>query len=435
MQHLPELVSRRSVLRSAAWLGAGLAGSASVPQWARANALAETQFPGVARFIANTVAQGPLPGAVAALGWGEAPVMGIARGTLARNASAAVDLDSLYRIYSMTKPVTGMAAMMLIDEGKLRLDQPIADLLPKYAQMQVQMTPDGSITELKPAQTQITVRHLLTHTAGLGYSIVQTGPLKAAYEAAGLVPGRVSRLPMPALGTVHTLPSLAEFADKLADMPLLYEPGTQWSYSVSLDLLARVIELAAGVPYATFLQDRIFGPAGMTSTWFRVPEAQAGRLTTSYAVLKGTAVPLDPGRTSVYLDPPPFAFGGAGLASSPRDYDRFLTMLLGYGMIGGRRVMSEAAVRLGTSNLLPPGVPTTHPWLNGAGFGAGGRVGTGVDAGTFGWSGAAGTVGFINYRVGLRAGLYVQYMPSEALRLQYDFPKAVLGDVLGRKAA
>jgi len=435
MQRRADLVSRRSVLRSAAWLGAGLAGSAAVPRWALASSAAEMQFPGVSRFIADTVAHGPLPGAVAALGWGEGTVIGIARGTLAKNDSPPVDLDSLYRIYSMTKPITGMAAMILIDEGKLRLDQPIADLMPKYAKMQVQVTPDGSITDLKPAQTQITVRHLLTHTAGLGYSIVQTGPLKAAYEAAGLVPARISRLPVPTVGTVHTLPSLAEFADKLAEMPLVYEPGTQWSYSVSLDLMARVIELAAGVPYATFLQDRIFGPTGMTSTWFRVPEAQAGRLTTSYGLLGGTAVPLDPGRTSVYLDPPAFAFGGAGLVSSPRDYDRFLTMLLGYGTIAGKRVMSEAAVRLGTSNLLPPAVPTTHPWLAGAGFGAGGRVGTGVDTGTFGWSGAAGTVGFINYRVGLRAGLYVQYMPSAALGVQTDFPKTVLGDVLGRKAA
>ena len=425
-------ISRRSLIAS---FGA-LAGSTLLPRIAWASAAAEASFPAVARMIDGYVGSGKVPGMIAALGTGSsAQAMEIARGTLAKANPAAVDMDSLFRIYSMTKPITGMAAMMLVDEGRLRLDQPIGDLIPAFGKMQVQVTPDGSITDLRPAKTQITVRHLLTHTAGLGYTIIQSGPIKDAYITAGLVPGQASRLPLPGLEVVKPLGSLAEFAEVLATMPLVHEPGSTWSYSVSLDLLGRVIEIASGQPFDRFLHDRLFAPAGMTSTWFRVPESEIARLTTNYAVAAGLLLPIDPGKTSVYLDQPPYPFGGAGLVSSPRDYDRFLAMLLGFGRIDGRQVMSEAAVRLGTSNLLPRGTDLSRSFIQGNGFGAGGSVGLGDDAGTFGWAGAAGTVGFVNYRTGIRAGLYTQYMPSEAYPVHREFAKAVLADVTGKRAA
>jgi CubicO group peptidase (beta-lactamase class C family) len=390
----------------------------------------------VARMLDGYVATGKLPGMIAAMGWGasDAP-MDIARGSLAKGSEQAVDMDSLFRIYSMTKPITGMAAMMLVDEGKLRLDQPIADLLPAFGKMMVQGTPDGSITDLRPAKAQITVRHLMTHTAGLGYSIIQNGPIKDAFIKAGVVPGQASRLPMPGMDGFKPLGSLAEFADVLATLPLVYEPGTVWSYSVGLDLLGRVIEVASGKAFDAFLAERVFAPCGMTSTWFRVPESEAGRLTTNYAAVSGMLLPVDPGKTSIYLDQPPYPFGGAGLVSSPRDYDRFQRMLLGFGKIDGRQVMSEAAVRLGTSNLLPVGTDLSKAFIKGNGFGAGGSVGLGEDAGTYGWAGAAGTVGFVNFRVGLRAGCYTQYMPSEAYPVHREFAQAVLADVTGKKAA
>jgi CubicO group peptidase (beta-lactamase class C family) len=435
MQDIDLMISRRSMLRGSAFLGAGIAASAALPRWAYASSAAEAQFPNVTRLASDYVGSGKLANIVAAIGYGSSPAMEISRGNLALDSAKPADVDSLFRIYSMTKPVTGMAAMMLIDEGRLRLDQPIADLMPKYAKMQVQVTPDGSITELKPAQTQITVRHLLTHTAGLGYSIIQKGPLKDAYDQAGLIPGQVSHLPIPGIFAGKTLPSLAQFADKLAEMPLVYEPGTRWSYSVGLDLLGRVIEIASGKPFDAFLQERIFGPCAMTSTGFRVPANEVGRLTANYGVFNGGLVPIDLGASSIYLDAPAFPFGGAGLVCSPRDYDRFLMMLLGYGKSGPVRVMSEAAVRLGISNLLPAGADISNTWVDNAGCGAGGRVGLGEDAGTFGWSGAAGTVGFANFRAGLRAGIYTQFMPSNTYPLSSEFPKAVLADIQMKKAA
>lgn len=434
-----QALSRRSFLRGAAALGAGLGAGASLPgrAWA-ALPPTEAAYPALTALVESYVAQGRLPGVVALVGRGQDVPLGIARGVLTRGETLPATIDSLYRVYSMTKPVTGMAAMILIDEGKLRLDQPVADILPKYAKMQVQVTPDGSITDLRPAKAPITIRHLLTHTAGLGYTITQKGPLKEAYEKASLVPAQVSHLPIPGLTTPHPLPSLADFADRLAEQPLVYDPGTVWSYSVSLDLLGRVIEVVAGKPFDTFLYERLFEPCGMTSTGFQVPPAQAQRLATNYGMVNGSLVPIDPAATSIYLDKPAYPYGGAGIVTSPRDYDRFLAMLLGYGALNGRRVMSEAAVRLGTSDLLPPGTDTSAMYGEKSGFGAGGRVGLGQDAGTFGWSGAAGTVGFINYRTALRAGLFVQYMPSNALPVQAEFTKALLADVTGglkKKAA
>jgi len=435
MQDTSLIVSRRSLLRGAGWLGAGLAGSALLPARLLAQPSAEQMYPAVTNLVYDYVASGRLAGAVAALGWGNAPPGQITRGTLGFDSQVPVDLDSLFRIYSMTKPVTGMAAMMLVDEGKIELDQPISEFLPKFANMQVQVTPDGSLTEVRPAQTAITLRHLLTHTAGLGYTIIQKGPIKDAYEAAGLVPARASRLPIPPFSGVTTVPGLAQFADKLAELPLVYEPGTKFSYSVSLDLVGRLIEVVTGQDFDAFLAERLFGPCGMTSTVWQVSAAQAPRLTSNYLLHDGKTDPLDPGASSIYLDPPAFPFGGAGLVSSPRDYDRFLMMLAGGGLIDGTRVMSEAAVRLGTSNILPASLDLADTWIQGAGFGAGGRVGLGADAGTFGWSGAAGTIGFVNTRIGLRAGVYVQFMPSMALPLQEEFPKAVLIDVSAMKKA
>lgn len=426
-------LSRRAVLCGAGAVGAGALLSNGA--WARAPAVVTPRFSHVAQLVDEYVDGGRLPGAVAVLGQGLGAPQAIARGHSSKGESRPVDLDSLYRIYSMTKPVTGMAVMMLIDEGRLRLDQPLADILPAFARMQVQVTPDGPLSDVRPARAQITIRHLLTHTAGLGYTIVQKGPLKFAYEAAGLTPTRVGRVPVPDFDTLHPAPSLEVFADRLAKMPLIHEPGTHWSYSVALDLLGRVIEVVSGQPFDRFLHERIFLPAGMNSTWFQVPVRAAARMTTNYVYGGDISLPIDPARTSVYLDPPVFPFGGSGLVSSPRDYDRFLMMLLGEGRIGNTRVMSSRAVRLGTSDLLPPGVNTSAMIGGKAGFGAGGRVGLGADAGTFGWSGAAGTVGFVSFPHGLRAGLFVQYMPFNAFRLQEEFPAAVRADILETRVA
>ncbi|GAA4643359.1 serine hydrolase domain-containing protein [Pontixanthobacter gangjinensis] len=427
--------SRRSLLRGGAWLGAGAALSA-MPMGRMAFAHAG-HWPAVVGLVDKYTTTNKLANMVAVMGWGQKDPDVIAQGTLELGKVPVADIDSLYRIYSMTKPITGMAAMMLIGDGKLGLDQPLAEILPAFANMQVQKEYDGSIGEenLEPAESLITIRHLLTHTAGLGYGIIQKGAIKDEYEDRGLIPGQVSRMPIPGLGRGKPVSSLEAFADGLAEMPLVYQPGTMWSYSVSLDLLGRVIEVVSGMPFDEFLTERIFKPAGMDSTWFTVPDSEKSRLTTNYGVLNGMSLPIDPGASSIYLDNPAFPFGGAGLVCSPRDYDRFQRMLLNYGKIDGKRVMSELVVRVGTSNLLPSTIDTTGTFADGAGFGAGGRVGLGDQAGTFGWGGAAGTVALVNMKLGLRASVFTQYMPSDAYPIHSEFPAAVLSDLAAMQGA
>ncbi len=428
---LPDL-SRRTLLRSGGYVAAGAALS-GLPLGGALLAH-KTAWTNVSSLAHDYVAKRKVANLLVTIGNGSGKEMElVGGGTLAFGSAAEVGSDTLYRIYSMTKPITGMAAMMLIDEGKFGLDTPLHEILPAFRDMKVQRQYDGAITadNLEPAKTPITIRHLLTHTAGLGYGIVQNGPIARTYEAQGLIPGQVSRLPIPGLDRGTPVGSLEAFADGLAELPLVLQPGTRWSYSVSLDLMGRVIEVVEGKPFDAVLQDRLFDPLGMTSTWFRVPETEKYRLTDNYGVMNGTALPIDPAAVSIYLDEPAFPFGGAGLVSSPTDYDKFLRMLLNYGMLDGKRVMSEEAVRVGTSNLMPAGVTTQGTWIEGQGHGAGGRSVNG----TFGWGGAAGTLAAVDFSHALRTALWTQYMPAESYPIRTEFLGALARDLGAMRAA
>ncbi len=375
-----------------------------------------------------------VPGAAAAIGRGTAEADFLFSGALAFDNPAAVTADSLFRCYSMTKPITGMAAMMLIEEGKLKLDQNIADFIPGFAKPMVMIDPAKSL-EARPSRAPITVRNLLTHTAGLGYTIVTKGPLFDAYVKLGITPASASRKPLPGQPNVPTAPSLAEFADRLATLPLIADPGTKWSYSVGLDLLGRVIELASGQAFDAFLQQRIFTPLGMTSSWFQVPESEMKRLTTNYFQAPFGAFPIDPGNDSVYFDKPAFPFGGAGLVSSPRDYDRFLNMLMGEGAIGSTRIMKRETAQLAMSNLVHPETKM-ESFVAGQGFGAGGRVfikpgDSGEGIGTFGWGGAASTIGWVDRTKGIRASGWSQIMTMGDQPFVDGFKKSVYESIAG----
>jgi CubicO group peptidase (beta-lactamase class C family) len=422
-------LNRRQWLGGAALLGAGAALPA-VPAFAQTPAA----WPNVTKLIRSYVDAKKVANMVVTLGFGQRPPTVIAAGVDTFGRPRASDAASIYRIYSMTKPITGMAAMSLIDDGKIGLDQPLHEILPKFKTMQVQKVYDGPITadNLEPAVRPITIRHMLTHTAGIGYGIVQQGPIAAAYRERGIVPGMVTRLQSVPAFRGTPVGSLELFADRLAEMPLVYQPGTKWSYSMALDLMGRVIEVVTGQTFDRFLQERFFDPLGMRDTGFQVPAADAERLTTSYFITNGNLLPIDVGATSLYLDKPPFPFGGAGLASTALDYDRFLQMLVGYGAIEGKRVIGELAVRVGTSNLMPDTLAPDGGYQRGgvaAGFGAAGSVG-GAIATTYGWAGAAGTIGFVDMKTGLRGGLFTQYMPSFDYPLLEEFPKAIIADVL-----
>jgi CubicO group peptidase (beta-lactamase class C family) len=422
------VLDRRQLIVRTAALGAGLA---SAPSWARAAARSTT--PGwkpVQEMLDATVGRKYVPGVGAALARGTDQADFLVAGRLSsESGSAAITADSLWRVYSMTKPVTGIAAMLLIEDGKLGLDQNIADFIPGFANPKVLTDPDKSL-ESRPSLAPITVRHLLTHTAGLGYSIVTKGPLLKEYLRLGLTPGQVSRKPLPGFEAIApTAPSLEEFANRLATLPLIADPGRKWSYSVSLDLLGRVIELAAGSAFDAFVQKRIFDPLGMTSTFWRVPEAEASRLTDNHAQTPFGPFVIDPAKDSVYMDKPAFAFGGAGLVSSMRDFDRFLAMLMGEGALGQTRIMQRETARLAMSNLVHPDTEMGS-FVKGQGFGAGGRVtiandpqGSGI--GTFGWGGAASTIAWVDRTRGIRASGWSQIMTQGDQPFTTGFGKSV----------
>ena len=389
-----DLLARRKFL-ALAGLGAGLGGaSAFVPvaAWAKKPAVPAVTWPSVRAGLKSIVDTRKAANALAYIGQKQSPADLMAVGNLGLASKIPVDADTLWRVYSMTKPITGMAAMMLVGEGKIKLDQPIADFLPEFASMRVLTDPEKSM-ESVPAKTQITLRHLLTHTAGFGYSIISKGPLLQAYLDNGLTPGAVSKMKLPGLAVGAPTVDAKTFSKRLGTMPLVAEPGTKWSYSVATDLLGYLIEVITGVEFGAFLQQRFFDPLKMTSSYFTVPKSEIGRFTTNYGAAGDFLVPIDPAATSIYLEKPAFTFGGAGLVTSARDYDRFLAMLLGDGKLDGKRIMTRDMVALGASNLLPTGVLFEG---GKAGFGAGGRVGLGERAGTYGWGGAAGTVGAVD---------------------------------------
>ncbi len=370
-----------------------------------------------------------MPGIVAAFGVGDRPPVYVQAGRIADEATApATGPDSLWRVYSMTKPITGMAAMLLIEEGKLKLDDPVSQYIPAFAKMRVLTNPQASLDSV-PAKTPITIRHLLTHTAGLSYSIVAKGPLLAEYERLGLLPLEVNGAAEAKMKLVRPK-TLAEFANRVATVPLIAEPGTTWSYSVALDVLARVIEVAGGMPYDQFLQTRFFTPLKMADTGFFVPTRNRARLATNYTIIGEQRVPLDPGATSIYLSPPSFPYGGAGLVSSAHDYDRFLHMVAARGTVDGVQVMKPETVALATSNLLPPGV-----FFEGdQGYGAGGSVRLtdkpgGSSKGTYAWGGAAGTLAWVDPVRNFRATVMVNYFPGTAYPLASDVGGALLQDM------
>lgn len=386
------------------------------------------------------VTTGKMPGIVGAFGVGDSKTIFVASGKIATDAgAAAAGPDSLWRVYSMTKPITAMAAMILIEDGKLKLDQPISDLLPAFKTMRVQL--NENTIESRPATKPITVRNLLTHTAGLGYNIITKGPLLELYNKNGITPGQINA-PIEAQGRAARPANLQEFANRVATLPLIADPGTKWSYSIGLDVMGAVIEKASGMSFDKFVQTRMFDPLRMKSSYWTVPQSEVGRFATNYAFAPtGTMVAFDPAATSVYLSPPSFPYGGAGLVMSANDYDRFLHMLQNYGELDGVRIMKTETAKLAMSDLLPPGVEfggvggatggTSGPKM---GFGAGGSViledkADSMGAGTYGWGGAAGTVAWVNPVMKIRGNVMVNYFPADKWPVRTDTVKALQTDL------
>ena len=401
--------------------------------------VAASPLPATQALFQGYVTAGKMPGIVGAFGIGDLPTLYVAAGRVGQEPNApAAGPDTLWRVYSMTKPVTAMAAMILIEQGKLSLDQPVSDILPAFKNMRVQL--NENTTDSRPAIRPITIRNLLTHTAGLGYNIITKGPLLKLYEDKGILPAQVNTAFEIESRKVRPT-SVQEFANRVASVPLIADPGTKWSYSIGLDVMVAVIEKASGTPFDTFVQTHIFDPLKMTSSFWTVPSSDVGRLSTNYAFIADRLVPLDPAASSVYLTPPSFPYGGAGLVMSAHDYDRFLHMLQNYGTLEGVRIMRTETAKLAMSNLLPAGVEfRALPGSTGAtmtpkmGFGAGGSVivedkADSMGAGTYGWGGAAGTLAWVNPARKIRGTVMVNYFPGEKWPVRSETAKALIADL------
>lgn len=415
--------TRRHLL---AGLGAATALGAS---GARAAAPA---YPAIQALLDGYVADKRLPGGVVAVTRRGAPVAYVSSGTLAFDTDLKAGPDSLYRIYSMTKPVIGVAAMMLVEQGKLRLDQPLSDILPAFKDMQVII--GGDVTKTRPATAPILIRHVLTHTAGLGYDILDGTPLAALYKQNGLRPG--SRDPRPVPGQLPRPRDLVEFGARLATLPLENDPGVRWRYSFGADLMGLVIQTVSGMPLWDFLRTRIFKPLGMSDTDFMVPAAKVPRLTTVYYKTPTGLIPIDDRKSSPFARDRDLPSGGGGLVSTARDYARFCAMLQNEGTLDGHRVLKPETVRLARSNLMPPGPVFNMIGGKVNGFGAlmqvvlpGGELPGGEPAGAYGWSGAAGTSMWVDPANELSVTLMVQFMPAGAYPIYLQARTAAYKDL------
>ena len=291
--------------------------------------------------------------------------------------------DTIFRIFSMTKPVTGTALMMLYDEGKFELDDPIEKHLPELAGMEVLVSQndDGS-WETEPANHPMTVRELMSHTGGLLYTPgLSQGPIAEAYAEAGI---------LDLYGT-----TLEDSIPALKDIPLAYQPGTQWVYSISVDVQGYMVEKLSGQKFDDFLQERIFSPLGMVDTAFYVKPEKADRLARQYFPTREGS--LNRTDTGAFLNPPKFISGGGGLTSTSSDYMKFAQMHLNKGELNGVRILSEEAVEIMRSNHLPEGVEGIGQLYPGNVFGVdfaivdNPEVFQGASKGTHWWWGIAGS--------------------------------------------
>ena len=337
-------------------------------------------------------------------------------------AGLPVETDTIWRIYSMTKPITSVAAMILYEEGAFELTDPVSKFIPSFADLRV-YTGGSDLRQVSvPAIEPVRIWHLLTHTSGLTYGFHRSHPVDALYRGRGFE-----------WGTPRDT-GLAACCDIWAGLPLLFQPGAEWNYSVATYVLGRVIEVASGSGLDEFLASRVFGPLAMTETGFWVPEADRGRLGALYTIGHGRKATRMDALGAVARKRPVFLGGGGGLVGTAADYLRFMSMLLGTpgspaGHLDGVQLLSPRTVAFMTRNQLPGGTDLetfgrplfAEAPFRGVGFGLGFAVvfdpvpgRTLSTEGEFSWGGAASTAFFVDPKTGLSVSFFTQLLPSSA---------------------
>jgi CubicO group peptidase (beta-lactamase class C family) len=326
--------------------------------------------------------------------------------------------DTIFRVYSMSKPVTSVAMMMLYEKGAFQLDDPVTRYIPQWKDLRVFAGGDDSSYTVKELERPMIVKDLLTHTSGLTYGFTHSHPVDALYRA-------------QRIGGIERFGTLQEMIDKLAGIPLQFSPGARWNYSVSTDVLGYLVQLLSGQDLDEFVRAHITTPLGMVDTGFAVPQGEAERFAACYErVRKDDSFRLqDDPASSDYLRRPEFLSGGGGMVSTLDDYHRFTRMLLNKGELDGVRVLGRKTVEYMTANHLPGncdlaamGQPTfSETSYHGIGFGLGFSVvldpatANVIDSvGEFAWGGAASTYFFVDPVEELIVLLMTQLLPSRA---------------------
>jgi CubicO group peptidase (beta-lactamase class C family) len=363
-----------------------------------------------------------------------------AYGVLDLETKVPTEIDSIFRIYSMTKPITGVTLMTLFEQGKFQLDDPVANYLPELADLQVfvEKNEDGTLVT-EPCKTPMTIRHLMTHTAGLSYGW-RGHPVDKMYGKAKI---------NDYYGTI------AGNVEKLGDIPLVYQPGESWQYSVAVDVQARLIEVLSGMAYRDYMKLAVLNPLGMVDSDFFVPEDKRHRFATNYgpgettggmapSALSMRGEPFGkagiervdrPGHGSVYDQLPSYCMGGGGMVSTALDYLTFATMLANKGEANGVRILQPETVELMSRNHIPDAlIPIDLEGMKmpetGFGLDLSVRMTNDVDywPGTvceFGWSGAASTHFFVAPEHNLVGILLTQMLPAYTYLIELEFKKHI----------
>ena len=328
--------------------------------------------------------------------------------------------DTIFRIYSMSKPITSVAVMMLYEEGDFHLTDPISRYIPEFEETKVFVEKTETGLELADLERPVTIRDLLTHTSGLAYGIGDPSYVDALYEKQ-----------IWEVGRQRPETTLEEMVWRIAALPLAHQPGSAWRYSMATDVLGYLVQVVSGMPFEAYLQQRIFEPLGMVDTDFYVPQGKGERFAALYGPAKGGGLErLDVQGVMAFDKPTRRPSGGGGLVSTASDYMRFSQMLLNKGELDGTRLLGRKTVELMTMNHLPDGL---HPSEDqSAGFGLGFSVVTDVarsqslgSVGRYGWGGAANTRFWIDPQEEMIGLLMLQFMPGGYYPVAEDFNVAV----------
>jgi len=339
--------------------------------------------------------------------------------------------DQMFRIMSQTKALTSVGIMILYDQGKIYLDEPISDFIPEYKHMMVleNYNPKDTSFTTVPAKREITFRDLLTHSSGIDYAGIGSPTANAIYAKAGIPSG---------LGSISA--SLLDKMKLLAKQPLLFQPGAQWRYGLNMDLLGCLIEVISGTDLDTFFRNNITGPLGMKDTYFNVPESKFSRLSTVYTE-DGNHKIIPWSHTYLGLDPDypmhktQYFSGGAGMTSTAYDYAIFLEMLLNGGIYNGHRILSQRAVEIMTSNQLEIPASFTAGDHFGLGFGITGKINGNKgprNEGTFYWGGYYGTTYWVDPKVHLICLIMTQHGSNSHSELTAKISNLIYSSLLDK---